>query len=281
MKNYLFLLCVALTFTDYFSQVITPKASPLCKIEQRVGLTDISIAYSRPSVNGRVIFGDLIPYDTYWRLGANEHTKITLSDALYFGNDTVPAGTYALYAKPGKTEWVLAFYNEIGAWGLPKLWEDSKVTLTVNSPVIMQPSSVENLTIEFDQMDNNGAELLITWDLIKVSFPFKVNSKEKVLASIQKTMNGPTANDYHAAAKYYLDEKINNLQALEWVDKAVVLRPEAYWMLRTKSLIQATMGDFKGAINTAEQCMKMAEADEDSAYVSQCKNSITEWKKQK
>ncbi|MFN5886389.1 MAG: tetratricopeptide repeat protein [Flavobacteriales bacterium] len=103
----------------------------------------------------------------------------------------------------------------------------------------------------------------------------------KVKASIDKVMAGPTPNDYHAAAKYYYDEKIDNEKALEWVNLALKARPEAYWMLRTKSLIQASLGQYKEAILTAESCIKLAEADGDIAYVSQCKNSIIEWKKQK
>lgn len=279
MKRVLFLAITCMQLSGAMAQINAPKASPACKIEQRVGLTDISISYSRPAVNGRTIFGDLIPYDAYWRLGANENTKFTTSDALYFGKDTLPAGTYALFAMPGKTEWKLAFYTEFGNWGMPPVWEQNKVALELKSPVSSRVDLTENLTIGLDQLENSSADLVITWDHVSVKFPFTMNTKDKVMASIQKTMNGPSANDFHTAAKFYLDEKINNKQALEWVDKAILLRPEAYWMLRTKSLIQAELGLYAEAIKTAEQCIKLAEADGDSAYVNQSKNSITAWKK--
>jgi tetratricopeptide (TPR) repeat protein len=264
-----------------FAQVNAPKASPSSRLEQRVGLTDIIITYSRPSVNSRVIFGDLVPYNEYWRLGANESTKLTCSDALIFGKDTLKAGTYAVYAKPSVTEWQVAFYSEYGSWGLPQKWDDSKVALSVKSPVINREEKVENLTIDMNNIENNGGDIVIAWDKVKILIPFTVIVKEKVLASIKKVMAGPTANDYHAAAKYYLDEKIDDKQALEWVDKAIATRPEAYWMLRTKSLILASLSMYSEAIKTAEQCLKLAEADGDSAYVSQCKNSIADWKKRK
>jgi tetratricopeptide (TPR) repeat protein len=198
---------------------------------------------------------------------------------LFFGKDTLPAGTYALFAMPGKTSWKLAFYTEFGNWGLPPVWEQTKVAMELTAPVSSRADLTENLTIGLDQLENSGAELFITWDHVSVKFPFTMNTKDKVLASIQKTMNGPSANDYHTAAKFYLDEKINNKQALEWVDKAIVLRSEAYWMLRTKSLIQAELGLYAEAIKTAEQCIKLAEADGDTSYVNQSKNSITAWKK--
>ena len=280
MKNYLGIILL-LFLAQAQAQINTPKASPLCKTEQRVGLTDITLSYSRPGVNGRTIFGDLVPYDTYWRLGANENTKLSTSDPMIFGSDTLPAGTYALYAKPGKKEWKLAFYKEFGNWGMPEVWDDKKVALTLSSSVYATALPVENLLITLDQLHNNGAELQIQWDQVMVKFPFILNTKAKVLASIQKTMNGPSANDYHAAAKYYLEEKLDDKSALTWVNQAIALRPEAYWMLRTKSLIQASMGQYSDAIVTAEQCHKLAEADGDAAYVSQCKNSIAEWKKKK
>ena len=83
------------------AQVVTPKASPAAKLQQKVGLADIQIEYARPGAKGRVVFGDLIPYGQMWRLGANENTKITTSEALIFGKDTLAAGTYALFATPG------------------------------------------------------------------------------------------------------------------------------------------------------------------------------------
>lgn len=279
--KYLFTSAYLLSFWMIFSQVIAPKASPSSRLEQRVGLTDITIIYSRPSVNGRIIFGDLVPYNEYWRLGANESTKLTCTDILIFGKDTLKAGTYAVYAKPSATEWQVAFYTEYGNWGMPQKWDESKVAFTMKTPVINVHDKVENLTIDINNMDNDGGDIVIAWDKVKIQIPFSVSVKEKVLASIKKVMSGPTANDYHTAAKYYLEEKIDDKQALEWVEKAITMRPEAYWMLRTKSLIQASLGKYNEAISTAEQCLKLAEADGDTAYVSQCKNSIADWKKRK
>ncbi|MFM7664502.1 MAG: DUF2911 domain-containing protein [Bacteroidota bacterium] len=279
--KYLFTSACLITFWVVFSQVTAPKASPSCRLEQRVGLTDITVTYSRPSVNGRVIFGDLVPYNEYWRLGANESTKLTCTDMLIFGKDTLKAGTYAVYAKPSAAEWQVAFYTEYGNWGLPEKWDESKVALTLKSAVINRQESVENLTIDINNIDNNGGDIVMAWDKVKIQIPFTVLVKEKVLASIKKVLSGPTANDYHTAAKYYLEEKIDDKQALEWVDKAITMRPEAYWMLKTKSLIQASLGKYSEAISTAEQCLKLAEADGDTAYVSQCKNAIADWKKRK
>jgi hypothetical protein len=275
------LVCISL-FAQ--AQVQTPKASPVAKVEQRAGLTDISISYSRPAVNERKIFGELIPFGQRWRLGANENTKITTSDVLIFGKDTLQAGTYALFATPNADSWVIDFYTETTNWGLPEKWETSKVALTVNAKVKKMPLVTENLSITIDGMEFNSAVLNITWDKTQVSLPFTLNTKEKVLASIEKTLSGSvvTANDYNQAASYYFTEQLDLKKALEWSTKAVEMKGvSAYWMTRLKSQIQAANGDVKGAIETAKISLAEAEKDGDQNYVKMNQQSIEEWSKKK
>lgn len=263
-------------------QVQTPKASPVGKVEQRVGLTDISISYSRPAVNGRKIFGGLLPFGVRWRLGANENTKITTSDALIFGSDTLRAGTYALFATPYSDSWVIDFYTETTNWGLPEKWETSNVALTVNTKVKKMPIFTENLSISIDNMKFNSAVLSITWDKAQVSIPFTLNTKEKVLASIEKVLSASavTANDYNQAASYYFTEQLDMKKALEWSTKAVEIKGvSAYWMTRLKAQLQAANGDYKGALETAKISMEAAEKDGDQNYVKMNQQSIEEWSK--
>ncbi|MEN9988007.1 MAG: hypothetical protein RLZZ585_1046 [Bacteroidota bacterium] len=274
-------VCISL-FTQ--AQVQTPKASPVAKIEQRAGLTDITISYSRPAVNGRKIFGELIPFEVRWRLGANENTKITTSDVLIFGSDTLQAGTYALFATPNQDSWVIDFYTETTNWGLPEKWETSKVALTVNAKVKKMPIVTENLSISIDNMEFNSAVLSITWDKTQISLPFTLNTKEKVLASIEKVLSASvvTANDYNQAASYYFTEQIDMKKALEWSTKAVEMKGvSAYWMTRLKSQLQAANGDIKGAIETAKISLAEAEKDGDQNYVKMNQLSIEEWSKKK
>ena len=264
------------------AQVVTPKASPAAKLQQKVGLADIQIEYARPGAKGRVVFGDLIPYGQMWRLGANENTKITTSEALIFGKDTLAAGTYALFAKPGQTNWELYFYTDYSNWGLPEPWDPTKVRLQVTAGVQKIQDYQENLAFQIDALSNNGGTLLITWENTKVSLPFTLNTKAKVLASIDKTMAGPSANDYHAAATYYFNENLDLKKALEWSTKAVEMRGNsAYWMTRLKAQLQAANGDYKGAIETAKISIEAAKADGDDAYVRANEKSIAEWSKKR
>ena len=281
MKKILLLASAFLTM-QVNAQIQMPKASPLGKIEQKVGLADISISYSRPGKKNRDVFGEVVPFGEIWRLGANENTKISTSENLIFGKDTLKIGTYALYAKPTKEIWELYFYSETTNWGMPEKWDDAKVVLRLSSEVKKQDNIVENLTISLDNLQFNGATLSISWDRTQVNFPFELDTKSKVLASIKKTMAGPSANDFHQTATYYFQEKIDLKLALEYSTKACEMRgAEAYWMSRLKAQLQAENGDFKGAIETAKQSIEAAEKDGDQNYVRMNKASIEEWSKKK
>jgi len=263
------------------AQITVPKASPAGKIEQRVGLADLSITYNRPAKRERVVFGDVVPYGEMWRFGANETTNLTTSQALIFGKDTLKSGSYAIYTKPTKDNWEIIFYTETTNWGLPETWDEKKVALRTTAPVVTSVDVVENLTINIDNIQNSGAVIQISWDKTRINLPFTLNTKDKVMASIKKTMDGPIANDYHQAANYYFTEKADMKQALVWSTKAVELRPEAYWMSRLKAQIQAATGDYKGAIETANFSIAAAEKDGDQNYVKMNKASIEEWSKKK
>ena len=100
---------IGMTF-NVGAQIETPQPSPIAKVEQKVGLTDISIEYSRPNMRGRTIFGDLVPYNTMWRTGANANTKITFSDGVTIGGKELKAGSYAVFTKPNTDNWDVYFY---------------------------------------------------------------------------------------------------------------------------------------------------------------------------
>ncbi|MEN9700418.1 MAG: hypothetical protein RLZZ301_1616 [Bacteroidota bacterium] len=280
MKNTLFVFFTLVAGWQGFAQVQSPKASPACKIEQKVGLSDLKIEYYRPSAKGRSVFGDVVPFDQLWRFGANENTKLSCSDALIFGKDTLPAGTYAIYAKPSKNTWEIYFYTETTNWGLPEQFDAKKVALTLYIPTQKTASFVETFSLNFDALTNNSAQLVMTWENTQLAIPFTLNTKDKVLASIQKTMAGPSANDYHAAANYYFTENLDLKQALEWSTKAVEMRgPSAYWMTRLNAQLKAANGDYKGAIETAKLSMEEARKDNDENYVHMNEKSIAEWSK--
>lgn len=262
------------------AQIKTPAASPSVKIEQTVGLTTIHLDYSRPSVKGRTIFGDLVPYNKLWRTGANQSTDITFSDDVEFGGVSVPAGKYAIYTYPGKESWKVLLYSDTDIWGSPgDDFDASKVVAEVEAPVEALTNQVESFNIYFDRLRNNSADIIFAWDNTLVSVPIQVDTKSVVEASIEKTFSGPTANEYHAAANYYLEEGMDLEQAHQWSSKAVELNPEAFWMLKVKSEIEAKMGKYDQAIATAKLSKEVAEKAGSDQYVEYNEANIAKWKK--
>ena len=116
------MLCLAvvgMTFTAK-AQIQTPQPSPFSKVEQTVGLTDVTLEYSRPNMRARTVFGDLVPYGKVWRLGANTNTKITFTTDVTVEGKELKAGTYALFAIPTENNWEIVFYSSAGNWGAPQ-----------------------------------------------------------------------------------------------------------------------------------------------------------------
>lgn len=258
-------------------QITTPAPSPAAKIMQTVGLTDVTVEYSRPSMRGRTIFGDLVPYDKLWRTGANKNSMVTFSDDVTIAGQNVKAGSYAIFTKPGLTSWEVIFYSDTNNWGTPENWDDSKVAAKTNVEVYAMPTDVESFTMSIDDLHNNGATLGMMWEKAYVGVAFEVPTADKAIKSIESVMNGPSANDYFGAASYYFTEGKDLSKAKEWIDKAVSMNDKAYWMMRMQSLISAKMGDTKGAIEAARKSMAAAEAAGNADYVKMNKDSLKEW----
>jgi hypothetical protein len=280
MKIKLFTLLFVLTTITFQAQIMTPQPSPTTKVEQKVGLTDITLEYSRPSMRGRTIFGDLVPFGEKWRTGANANSKITFGDDVMIDGKTLTKGTYAIYTIPQKDAWDIIFYSDTSNWGLPQEWDESKVALMTNVKTMEVPLK-ESFTMEFGDLSSpNGSDLRILWEKTGVSLPIVVPTDEIAMESIKATMAGePKANDYFSAGSYYHHSGKDLNQSLIWVSKAAEMSPDAFWMLREKSLIQAEMGDKKGAIASAKQSLEVATKAGNKDYMKMNEESIAEWSK--
>src|SRR5690606_16197218 len=182
-KLILFLSCVLLSFS-MSAQIQVPAPSPSAKLQQKVGLTDVTIEYSRPSMRGRTIFGDLVPYGQLWRTGANAKTKITFSDDVKVGGTELKAGTYAIFTKPEADKWEVIFYTDTEGGGVPAELDQSKVAASVTAEVFPIPFDIETFGIDVNSITNNGANLEFFWEKTYVAVPFEVPTETKAMASI-------------------------------------------------------------------------------------------------
>ncbi len=268
------------TVTSLMAQVKTPAPSPGSKFTQKVGLSEISVDYSRPGVKGRKIFGGLVPYGEMWRTGANASTDVMFSDDATVGGNEIKAGTYALYTIPGESLWTIIFYEKADHWGTPgDDFKDDLVAVKFDVEPQPMPFDIETFTIATNNITSNSAELMMYWERTYVGFPVTFSTDKMVMSSIEKTMNGPSANDYYRSARYYMDTEKDLATAHKWITKATEMRDDAFWMFRTKSQIEAQLGKYAEAIETAKQSRALAEKAGNKQYVKFNDEAIAKWSK--
>ena len=266
-----------MVFSTSKAQITTPKLSPHCVLSQEVGFNEISIDYSRPSVKGRAIFGELVPYGVMWRTGANASTKIKFKDEVNIEGHEVPAGEYTLYTIPGKDEWTIILHTVTSYWGVGKDYKESDDLCRFKVKPITLNHKIETMAIEISDITASDCFLEIKWDFTLVKFRIKTDTDKRVMSEIDDKMKGVTQASYYQAAVYYLENDKDLNKALEWIDKALV-NNETFWILRHKALILAKLGRYKEAIDFAEKSRKLALAAENEDFVKQNDKSISEWK---
>lgn len=280
MKKIILALAVILSSLSSQAQVLTPQPSPKCVINQIVGLTDVEVDYSRPSTKGRNIFGDLVPFGKVWRTGANSNSTISFSEDVVIDGKTLKKGKYALYTLPKVEKWEIIFYSKTDNWGNPEVWNEADVALRATVTPEMLNRNVESFTIDINNLDNNFAHLNLSWEKTLVALKFQVPTQKTAMASIDKVLAGPSGGDYFSAAQYYFQSNADLTKALTYVNKALELKKESpYWYTKLKSLIQAKLGDKKGAIETAKLSLDAAKLAKNNDYIKMNEDNILEWSK--
>ena len=261
------------------SQITHPKASPFAQTHQDIGLSKISIAYSKPAARGRKVIGGLVPYGRIWRVGANESTKITLDTDMLVQTNLLPKGTYALYAFPEENEWQIAFHTNTAHWGDGRKNYDPKEDLfriTVKPQEI--PYHQENFLIAFDSITHNSACLNLIWERTKVSIPFHVDTHAQMELEIAKQIKeNPTAQTYYEAARYLQEQNKDFKRALGYLNKALEIGGDTYYFHRVKSLVEAELGDYSAAIKSAKKSLEIASELEKDEFVRMNEKNIKKW----
>lgn len=277
------LLLIAIAFTLSYSvnaQIQTPAPSPGAKLEQVVGITTVTLEYSRPAMRGRTIFGELVPYGKLWRTGANMRNKITFDSAVTIGGSILKAGSYTFFTIPQANEWEVIFYTEYNASGAPATLDESKVVARLKVKAQKMPMSIQSFTITIDDVTNSSAVLGLLWENTYVGVPFSVDTNKGVMASIDNALKGPSSGDYYAAAGYYFAQGKDIAKAKQWIDKALkTVESPAFWQLRQQSLIYYKAGDKKGAIKLAKKSLAASKKEGNDAFVKMNEKSLAEWTK--
>ncbi len=255
--------------TSFAQQIQMPQASPSAKIAQQVGLSNVTVDYSRPSTKGRKIFGELVPFGEVWRTGANGATLLTFSTDVIISGKNVPAGQYALYAIPNKSEWTMILSKNTTLWGAIG-YNESDDLLRFNVTPNKLSRNYETMEITFADMTDTGANLSIKWETTRVDFRIETEVDEIVMAQIQElVINTETENSglLYAAANYYYTNKKDMNQAYAWISKSVG-SDKKYWTVHLKAKIEATLGMKSEAIASAKESMTLAKEAGNPDYIA-------------
>ena len=266
-----------------FSQINTPRVSPASEVEQMVGLTEIEIEYSRPSMRGREVFGNLVPYGKVWRTGADNSTKISFDTDVIISGKTIQSGTYSIFSIPNKESWEIILYSDVELWGVPRDWSENKIVFSSMFDVkkLKKSNTVETFTISFNDLTNNDVNMSISWENTSVDIKIEVPTRSMVESDINKVLSdNPKSSDYYAAAVFYRQENINLDKALEWMNKAIEMNESPrFWQYRQQSLIMAANDKFADAVDAAKKSLNLAIEADNQDYIKMNRESIAEWSK--
>jgi hypothetical protein len=237
-----------------------PQMSPKTTFEQRIGLTDAKLTYSRPSARGRDIFSEIVPPGEHWRLGANTKTLLTLSSEVNFSSGALPAGTYSLSLFPNDGDWVLVISTNIEGWGIYE-YDEKNDALRVTAPMEVGSMKTESLLLAWDNIQTNSADLIVSWGDRMARFPMKVPTERLAKENLAKALADPKAEwtVYRNAARYARENKMP--EAESWAKTAVKMKSDNWGTHYLLAQILEENGKKSEALKAAQNSLEAGLAD--------------------
>jgi hypothetical protein len=265
MKNIFMVMIACLVFNFAPAQLKTPAPSPTQSIKQDFALSTIEISYSRPGVKGRKIFGDLVPFGSVWRTGANSATTISFGDTVIINKTKIAPGKYGLLTIPDRKKWTFIISKQTDVTNPADYKQDQDlVRASADAESIDDP--VETFTISIANIKPTSCELQLVWDKTSVSLPITVDIDNRIMAQIDQQVNKDN-RPYFSAAMYYMDNGKDLNQALQWFNKAVELQPRAYFVIYQQANCLAKMGRKDEARAASLKSKSLAAEQNNNDYV--------------
>ncbi|WP_298117458.1 DUF2911 domain-containing protein [Flavobacterium sp.] len=261
-------------------QIRTTSASPAASFEQEVGSAKIKMAYSRPLVRGRKIFGELVPFDKLWRTGASDCTVITTFEDISFGNSVLKVGSYSIFSIPSINEWTIIVNADTTLHGETG-YDEKKDVIRFKVPTEKSPNFYETFTIELNDINSKGeAFLKILWENTMVKIPLKSKEDDTILALIdQHITKGKTqdANLLFQAANYYYSTNRDFKQAIEWLIEAEKINPQNFYYPNLRQKLASENKDYMNAIEAAKRAISLADKEKMKKTIEILNNKIADW----
>lgn len=257
---------ISLSTATAFAQAGLPQASPAASVSQTFGNTKVEIDYHCPAVKGRTIWGNLVPYDSVWRTGANEATTITFGTDVMLGGQKVKAGKYALFTVPGRDNWTIIINSDADQWGAYSYSKSKDVVRFTVKPEMGDMK--ERLSFYIDAVNDSTGHITLRWEKVKVGFDVTA----KTIAMIQKSVD----NNWRTlanAANYYVDNKLDLNKAQQWAQASVTLNENFFNRYIMAKVLQAK-GDNKEALKYAEESKKIGDGLKNDGMYDEYKDNI-------
>ncbi|WP_422090063.1 DUF2911 domain-containing protein [Tenacibaculum ovolyticum] len=267
MKTLYITIILLFSYLIVYPQLKIPSLSSSSEVKQKVGLTEITIEYSRPSRRGRIIFGEsgLLPNKEVWRTGANSATKITFSKAVFIKGNMLEKGTYTILSFPNDKIWKMKWYRYIDSdWNF---YKDKKSVFEIELPVIKKNSKVETFEIHFQDVTLNSTDIVLEWEQRKIKVPVRVKENEEILKSIDRALYGPSSFDFYQAALYLHETKINLNKALIYIQKVTKSKEALFFQVTREAMILKDLGKNKEAVKVARRALLLSKKAKNNDFI--------------
>ncbi len=254
-----------------------PRPSPAATVQQTIGLTDLSVRYSRPGVKGRKIWGELVPYDKPWRTGANEATTFTTTGEIEFGGKTLAPGTYSLFTIPTPKEWSVVLNSEKDLWGAYEYKPEKDVLKLTLAPA--PAAHQEWMQFAFEDLTPNSANLVLRWEKLALAIPIRMEVNEHVLADARAAIAAAEPTDWrtpYQAANFTFTNDVAVAEGREWLAKSLgIQRNHANLSLQARWHMKD--GRKKEALEAARQAVAAGKASQEKVDTAATEKLIAEW----
>lgn len=265
---------------------LVQEPSTFSKIVQVIGIDTLKLEYSKPNIKGRVFFGEIVPWGSVWRTGANASTKIELSQNMFLNGNLVPKGKYSLLTIPNKESWVIILNKNTSLWGHYGYNQDEDF-LRFNVKALKSEEYLETFNIVFKKTDQYNSNIEISWGNIRVPFKIEVDRKgvdERIMASIKEKLNNPKAHKdpivsahiYFFSALYYQESDRDLNQALEWINKAIKIKSVNYFYYYKSEMLGA-MNKYQEAIVTSKIGQDIFNSGNNTEWKLKYSEQIKKW----
>ncbi len=257
-----------------FAQLELPRTSPGASVSQTVGITHVKIDYYRPGVKGRVIWGELVPYNEIWRTGANQATTIAFDTDVKIEGNKISKGKYSLFTIPSQNEWTVVINKNADLWGTMGYKQEEDVLRFLVKP--QTADMRERMIFTFDNVTNNSVQVALHWEKIRVAFTLSVDVDSLVMAAANQEISWQTP---YQAANFALENNLDMAKVEQWLAVSMDL-DKNYWNTALQARIMKKQGKNKEAVKTLESAIQMGKEMERAPFnLQEMEEMLAEWKK--